>query len=288
MASLPLLKQWFEQHRSKLREDYFHFLRFKSISNDPAYAKDLRKCAEWLRDYIGGELIETDTYPLVYSEDLRAGPEAPTLLVYGHYDVMPADPLELWNSDPFEPTERKGNIYARGAVDDKGQIFYAILAAKALRDLGCKLSLNLKFCIEGEEESNSAGLIKALPLLKEKLKATSILVVDFSQFDRETPAVTLGARGLLALEVTLTGSTCDLHSGSHGGLAYNPNKALVKLLSQLWDENERVQVKGFYDDILEPTEEEKGEFLYEFNKTEYTKEFGVEAFGNEIGFTLRS
>jgi acetylornithine deacetylase/succinyl-diaminopimelate desuccinylase-like protein len=292
MSNLAQMKKWIDQHRAEVREDYFHFLRFKSISADPAFAAEIKRCAEWLKSYIGkktgmnAEVIETEGYPLVYAEDLHAGPSAPTVLIYGHYDVQPVDPLELWLSDPFEPTERNGNIYARGAVDDKGQIFYAVTALRAWKELGQKLSINVKFCIEGEEESSSKGLSKSLSKLKGKLKADSLLVVDFDQYDRETPALSLGARGILAMEVTLTGSKSDLHSGIHGGMAYNPNKALLQLLSKLWDENGRVVVKGFYDDVLETTEEERARFSFRYDNESYCKEFDVSAVGGEKGRTL--
>lgn len=289
MSSLAQLRKWFDQHKTQIQEEYFHFLRFKSISTDPSFSKDVIACAHWVKDYIGkktgmkAELIETEGYPLVYAEDMRAGPNAPTLLIYGHYDVQPVDPLELWKSDPFEPTVRDGNVYARGAVDDKGQIFYGILGVRVWKELGRELNVNLKFCIEGEEESSSIGLSKSLPRIKDKLKADSLLVIDFDQFDRATPALSLGARGLLALEVTLTGSKEDLHSGSHGGVAYNPNKALVQLLAKMWDEEGRVTIPGFYDDVIEEGDQH---FDYRFDRQSYTKEFGVEAFGGEKGRSM--
>lgn len=292
MSTLEQMKKWMDQHRAAIREDYFRFLRFKSISTDPSFSGDVIACAEWLSQYLHektgmkAEVIPTDGHPLVYAEDLRAGPKAPTLLFYGHYDVQPVDPLELWESDPFEPTERNGKIYARGAVDDKGQIFYAILAVRAWRELGRELPINLKFCIEGEEESGSLGLSKSLPKLKKKLKADTILVIDFGQFDPETPALTLGARGLMAMEVTVIGSKTDLHSGTHGGLAYNPNKALAQLLALLWDENGRVAVPGFYDDVTPLTSEERKLFSYSYTKERYSKEFGIEAFGGDQRLTL--
>jgi acetylornithine deacetylase/succinyl-diaminopimelate desuccinylase-like protein len=285
--SLEQFKEWAKKSRDEIRSDYFHFLKFPSISADPAYAKDVETCAEWLRDYIEkktgmrAECIETEGYPLVYAEDLRAGPDAPTVLVYGHYDVQPVDPLELWKSDPFTPTERNGLVYARGAVDDKGQIFYAVMAARCWKELGRKLPINLKFCIEGEEESSSVGLSKSLPKLKDRLQSDSLLVVDCGQLDKETPALSMGCRGLVALEVTLTGSNSDLHSGMHGGLAYNPNRALAELLAKLWDRKGHVQVKGFYDDVLEITENDLKKFSFRFDKREYGEEFGIHALGGE-------
>ncbi len=287
--SLDQLKKWIESHRAQAKEEYFHFLRFRSISADPAYRKEMISCAEWVCRFLAekakmkAEIVETETYPLVYAEDLQAGKGAPTLLIYGHYDVQPVDPLELWKSDPFEPTEREGKIFARGAVDDKGQIYYAMLAVRCWKDLGYKLPVNLKFCIEGEEESSSIGLSKALPKLKERLKSDYLLVPDFDQYDRHTPSITLGARGVMGLEVTLTGSKSDLHSGIHGGLAYNPNRALVQLLSQIWDEKGTVRIPGFYDDAVSVTSEQMKEFAFGFEQEKYTKEFGIEAFGWEKG-----
>jgi len=286
-SSLQQLKKWAEKNRAAIREDYFRFLQFPSISTDPEYAKEMILCADWLCGYIAkhtgmkAECIKTEGHPLVYAEDMRAGKEAPTVLVYGHYDVQPVDPLELWKSDPFEPTERNGLIYARGAVDDKGQIFYAVMAARCWKELGRELPINLKFCIEGEEESSSTGLAKALPKLKEKLRSDYLLIVDCGMLDKETPALSLGCRGMLPLEVTLTGSNSDLHSGLHGGLAYNPNRALAELLAKLWDQNGRVQVKGFYDDVLETTEDDFKKFAFRFDKMDYSKEFGIEALGGE-------
>ncbi|MES2274106.1 MAG: dipeptidase [Chlamydiota bacterium] len=287
MASLSELKKWIEKHSATVRDQYFQFLRFPSISTDPAYSKEMKKCSEWVSDFLVKkakmkvECIETVGYPVVYAEDLSAGPNAPTLLIYGHYDVQPVDPLELWESDPFDPTEREGRIYARGAVDDKGQIFYAMLAIQCWKELGRKLSINVKFCIEGEEESASVGLAKALPQLKEKLRADFLLVVDSGQLDSETPAVTLGCRGIVALEVTLTGSKGDLHSGMYGGLAYNPNRALAELIAKLWDAEGHVQVKGFYDDVVELSESELSKYAFRFNPRSFSKEYGIEALGGE-------
>lgn len=287
--SLDQLKQWIAKHRAEAKNEYFQFLRFRSISADPAMKKEMAACSEWVRRFLSdkakmkAEVVETPGYPLVYAEDLQAGRGAPTLLIYGHYDVQPVDPLELWKSDPFEPAEREGKIFARGAVDDKGQIYYAMLAVRCWKDLGYELPVNLKFCIEGEEESSSIGLSKALPKLKEKLKADFLLVPDFDQYDKNTPSITLGARGVMGLEVILTGSKSDLHSGIHGGLAYNPNKALAQLLAKIWDEKGTVQIPGFYDDAVHVSPEQMKEFAFGFDQKKYSEEFGIEAFGWEKG-----
>ena len=282
------LKQWFSKHREQILADYFTFLRFPSISADPSYRTSCVDCANWLLHYlqkggISASLIDTPGLPLVYGESLEAGTGAETILMYGHYDVQPVDPLELWKSPPFEPTLRNGSIFARGAVDDKGQIFYAILAVLCWKDLGRPLPVNLKFCIEGEEESSSKGLAEVLPNLHSKLRSDHLLVIDFDQFDRGIAAVSLGARGLVALEVTLTGATIDLHSGMCGGIAYNPNRALVELLAKLWDGEGRVQVPHFYDQVIPLSDNEKDLYSVRYDRAYYTKQFGIEAFGGEKG-----
>lgn len=286
------LKHWFQQHSRRIQEDYFRFLSFPSISADPAYKKECMQCAEWLCKYlkqgnIHAELIPTPGLPLVYGEEKTVKNDAPTLLVYGHYDVQPVDPLDLWHTPPFEPTVKNGSIFARGAVDDKGQIFYAVLAILCWKELKGHLPVNLKFCIEGEEESASTGLAKALPHLKEKMKSDHLLVVDFGQFAKGIPAVSLGARGIISLEVSLTGSSADLHSGMYGGIAYNPNRALAELLAKLWDSNGRVQVPHFYDDVENLSQKTKAIFASTHDRKAYAKEAGIEAFGGEKGVSLQ-
>lgn len=286
-----MFDRWYEENSKQIKEDYFQFLRFASVSADPLFSKDMLHCAEYLAKYLkeGGlfsELIPTPGFPLVYAEDLSAGPKAPTILIYGHYDVQPVDPLDLWESPPFEPTERDGKIYARGAVDNKGQIFYACTAILAWKKLGKPLPVNVKFCIEGEEESQSLGLMKSLPLLKEKLASDALLIVDFDSKPNGDPAVTLGARGCMAFEVVLQGSDKDLHSGVMGGIAYNPNRAMVELLAKLWDTEGKVAVPKFYEDVLDPSSEELVEFSQTIDTENLKSEFGITAFPNEKGISL--
>lgn len=292
MVTLLDLKKWYQEHQSQIVKDYFHFLSIPSISADPSYRLDCEKTADWLCSFLqkGGlktEKIQTAGLPLVYAEDLSAGKAAPTLLIYGHYDVQPVDPLDLWKSPPFEPTLREGQVYARGAVDDKGQIFYAIMAALCWKSLKCPWKINIKFCIEGEEESQSLGLRLALSELKEKLKCDSLLIVDFDELDKDMPAIALGARGLVALEVTLVGSSVDLHSGVCGGIAYNPNRALVELLAKLWDEQGRVQVPHFYDGIKEVSLKDLQAYSFLHDPLYYQTTFGIQAFGGEKGRSLQ-
>lgn len=292
MNSTLEFKDWFAKNASQIKEDYFRFLRFPSVSADKAYKADVLQCASFLSSYLkeGGLLAEeipTPGYPIVYAEEMTAGPKAPTVLIYGHYDVQPVDPLELWESPPFEPTEREGKVFARGAVDDKGQIFYACLALIAWKKLRGKLPVNLKFCIEGEEESHSMGLVKSLPSLKEKFKADYLLIVDFDSMPDKTPAVSLGARGCIGLEFSIGGSHHDLHSGQMGGIAYNPLRAISELLSKLWDKNGTVAVPGFYEGVKEPSREDLHAFTFSYTEALLEKDFGLKAFGNEKGRSLK-
>ncbi len=283
---------WIDRNQDRIQKEYFDFLKFKSIGTDPQYKGDTLACACWVRDYLSrsgmqSELIETVGHPVVFAENLHAGPSAHTLLIYGHYDVQPVDPIELWHSPPFEPEVRDGIIYARGAVDDKGQIFYAMQAVLAFKELEERLPINLKFCIEGEEESGSLGLTRALPQLKSRLKCDSLLVPDFDLLSADVPAISLGARGIVTLEVTLIGSDTDLHSGLHGGLAYNPNRALVELLAQLYDADGHIQVPGFYDDVELMNEEEKNLFSYLDHPDAYKDAFKIRALGGEKGRSMK-
>ena len=280
------LTSWVDAHFAKIQSDWFTFLRFQSISTDPAKRQECDACAEWVKHQLHdagckAELIPTSGLPLVYAEDLSAGPNAPTLLIYGHYDVQPIDPIELWESPPFEPVIKNGTVYARGAQDDKGQIFYAIAALRALNACKRKRKVNLKFCIEGEEEKGSEGLASSIESLKQKLSADSLLVVDFGMLDAKTPAISLGARGIITMEVTLRGSEGDLHSGTFGGIAYNPNRALVELLNSCWDHDGKVQVPHFYDDVVMPSSSERA--LFKDLKHELPP--GLKAVGGEKGFT---
>jgi acetylornithine deacetylase/succinyl-diaminopimelate desuccinylase-like protein len=292
MDFLTRFSKWYEERQDRIRSDYFRFLSFPSISADPAYKKDVLACADFLTDYLrqGGlhvEQIPTCGYPIVYAEDCSAGKEAPTILLYGHYDVQPVDPLELWTSPPFEPTERDGKVFARGAVDDKGQIFYACLAVLAWKSLNLPLPVNVKFCIEGEEESHSMGLSKSLSSLKAKLAADVALIVDFDAMPDGTPVISLGARGCMAFDVTIHGSLQDLHSGLMGGIAYNPNRALAEILAKLWDENGRVAVPGFYEGVQNPSQDEQHAVHFGMTEDSLKRDFAIEALGKEKHRTLK-
>ena len=274
-----IFKALFEKEREQIFRDYFTFLRFASISTDHAYNEELFSCAQWLCDYLKAcglsvEKWETEYAPVVFAQDLRAGPDKKTLLIYCHYDVQPVDPLEEWISPPFEPTVRDGEVYARGASDNKGQCFYTVTALKMLlKQLG-KLPVNLKFLIEGEEESGSLSLSKILKEKKESLKADYLLIVDSGIEEPNTPAITLGARGLVCMQVTLKEANFDLHSGMVGGIAHNPNRALANILSKLHDEQGKVAIPGFYDDVVEISAEDKKEIDFHFDEKRFESLFG--------------
>jgi acetylornithine deacetylase/succinyl-diaminopimelate desuccinylase-like protein len=284
------MEQWLAKNRDRLRADYFDFLRFRSISADPSCRAEVERCAQWVAAYLDrsgvpSELLRMEGgHPVVFGK--RDGGRKPTLLIYGHYDVQPVDPLELWESDPFLPEERDGKVFARGAVDDKGQIFYAMAAVRALQESGIELPVNLLFCIEGEEESGSKALSQLLTRDPSRWKSDYLLVVDYDMLDEHTPAITLGSRGIVTMEVRLTGSHSDLHSGVLGGIAYNPNRALVELLADMWDRTGRVQVPGFYDQIEEIEPSALSPFSYRWTEEAIAQEFGIRALGGEAGRSL--
>lgn len=290
--STEQLQRWFQDHREQILNDFFTFLSFPSISADPHFQKDCRRTAEWLRDYlkqIGLEatLWETPGLPVVFGTHLKAGANRPTLMIYHHYDVQPVDPLEEWKSDPFKPVVKNNQVYARGAVDNKGQCFYALTAIKAFFELAGELGFNLKVFIEGEEESGGKGTAAILKARQAELQADDLLVVDFDIPNVSTPGINVGMRGLVTLEVECANSSIDLHSGVHGGIALNPNRVLAKLLAGMWDERGRVNIPKFYDDVEPLSQEHLARVDMDFDREQYTKSFGVKAFCNEEGRSLK-
>jgi acetylornithine deacetylase/succinyl-diaminopimelate desuccinylase-like protein len=286
MTSLASLKGYFTVHRDAILADYFNYLRFPSISSEVDNKPYVQACAQWVMGYLEAsglqaELWPTAGHPTIFASHCQAGPDKPTLLLYGHYDVQPVDPLELWLSPPFEPTIRDGNVYARGAQDNKGQSFYTMLALRSLLYLRGDLPINIKVLIEGEEECGSHSLPALLLERRNRLAADALAVVDMGLPGPQIPAVTLGCRGLVALEVTVRGSSTDLHSGSHGGIVYNANHALVELLARLRRDDGSIAIPGFYDDVL-PVSSEVRESLYlEFDATAYKTSFGALPTGGE-------
>lgn len=283
------LEELYDSHAKAIEQGYFDFLRFKSISTEREFAPEVRKCADWVEGFLKDaglqtEQWETTGHPVVFAES-RHDSQKPTVLIYNHYDVQPVDPLELWKSDPFEPTVRDGEVYARGAVDNKGQCWYVLNAVKLLMARDGELPVNVKLLIEGEEEASSDGLSRILSEKSCRLQANHLLIVDLSLNHIDKPAVTLGIRGIAIMTMKLRGSKVDLHSGGHGGIAYNPNRAMSEMLASLYDSTGRVAVDGFYDDIAELSESEKSKIDFTFDQQMYSDTFGAEPTGGEHAFS---
>jgi len=280
-----------EQHLDSFVGELEELLRIPSVSTDSAYAEHVQEAADWLAarfERAGldrAEVVETDGHPIVYAEH-HAGDDRPTVLVYGHYDVQPPDPLEEWDTDPFEPTRRNGTLYARGACDDKGQMYMHVSAAEALLETG-RPPVNLKFIIEGEEEVGSEHLAPFLEARREDLAADVVLISDTSMFSPEVPTITYGLRGLAYAEVTLEGPTRDLHSGVYGGAVENPANALSALIAGLHDEDHRVAIPGFYEHVRDLTPEERETYAeLPFDEEAWAEEIGLGAAKTEAGYSV--
>ncbi len=233
----------------------------------------------------GTRLIETEGHPLVYAE-WNGAPGKPTVLIYGHYDVQPVDPLNLWDTPPFEPTIRNGKIYARGATDDKGQMFMHIKSVEAFFKTKTKLPLNVKFIIEGEEEIGSSNLEKFVSKNTDLLKCNAVLISDTALFAAGMPTLTYGLRGLCYMEVEVTGPNRDLHSGSFGGSVANPINILAQMISKLQNKNGKIAIPGFYDDVVKLTKKERDNFKsLPFSENKYANELGVKELFGETGFS---
>jgi len=284
------LKNYIETNKEFFLKDLYSLLRIPSVSSKSEHKPDMLKCAERWKELLlaaGCDIAEvhpTEGTPVVYGEKM-VDDNAPTVLVYGHYDVMPAEPLDLWKTPPFEPTIVDGRIYCRGANDDKGQSFMHAKAFEYLLKTN-QLTCNAKFMIEGEEEVGSKNLYKFCEDNKEKLKADVILVSDTSMIDSETPSITVGLRGLTYLEVEVTGPNRDLHSGLFGGAVANPINILCKMVASITDEKNRVTIPHFYDDVLTVSAEERVLMAQApFNTKEYKEAIDVEELCGEEGFT---
>ena len=285
------MTDYFEANKDRMYAEWIEFLEFKSISADPAYEQECRSCAEWLQTHIATmgfetRLHETDGKPLVLAE--RVGSKGqPTVLYYGHYDVQPADPLELWESDPFVPEWRRGRLYARGAQDNKGQTFYVLKALEALLKED-KLQCGVKLILEGEEESGSKGIFGVLNELDSFLTADVLMVCDTSMAKPGVPTITMGLRGIYSLDVHLGGLERDLHSGTHGGMVKNPATELVRLLSTIHSDDGGIAVKGYYDGVAEASETDRSHMEASgFDAVEYKTRIGVKPEGGESGRSPR-
>jgi acetylornithine deacetylase/succinyl-diaminopimelate desuccinylase-like protein len=285
-----MIHQYIQSNQDRFLSELFELLRIPSVSADSKHKGDVRKAAEYVVHKLKEagadkvQLMETKGHPIVYGEKIKDASK-PTVLVYGHYDVQPPDPLNLWTSPPFEPTVRDGKIYARGSADDKGQFYMHIKAFEIMMKHNL-LSCNVKFMIEGEEEVGSDNLGTFVKENKNLLKADVILISDTSLISLDQPSITAGLRGLSYMEVEVTGPNRDLHSGVYGGAVANPANVLAKMITSLHDENGRVTIPGFYDKVAELSSAER-EALNKapFDLNEYKKDLGVDEVQGEKGYT---
>ena len=283
-------RDYIKQNSERFESELFDLLRIPSISAQSSHKGDMVRCAEWLAASLlkagadKAEVMPTEGNPVVYAEKI-IDPKVKTVLVYGHYDVMPVDPVEEWHTDPFEPVIKDGRIWARGANDDKGQSFMHVKAFEAMVNCG-ELPCNVKFMLEGEEEIGSASLYKWCRDNKKMLKADVILVSDTSLIGWETPSITCGLRGLCYMEVEVTGPNKDLHSGLYGGAVANPANVLTRLVASLIDENGHITIPNFYDDVRELTPAERRAFnKAPFCLREYKKALEIGDVEGEDGYT---
>ncbi|MFI5341374.1 MAG: dipeptidase [Candidatus Methylomirabilales bacterium] len=282
---------YIQERRDAFVEELKTFCRIPSVSTKSEHKADMQKAAEWLADSmraIGLERVQimpTAGHPVVYADWLHA-PGKPTALVYGHYDVQPAEPLDLWITGPFDPTVRDGELYARGAVDDKGQVFMHLKALEAHLKTRGALPMNVKLLIEGEEEIGSPSLESFIAKHQDLLKADVVVISDTAMIARGAPGITHGLRGLVYFQIDVEGTKSDLHSGSFGGAVINPAFALAQILSQLKDKNGHITIPGFYDDVRKLSAEERRAMArLPFSEKKFQKEIGAPALFGEKGFT---
>ncbi|MDB5281394.1 MAG: peptidase dimerization domain protein [Bacteroidota bacterium] len=287
---MDALKPYLEKNKQRFLDELFELLRIPSVSADEKYAADVKKAAEFVKVELlragadKAELCQTKGFPIVYGEKIL-DPKLPTVLVYGHYDVQPADPLELWNSPPFEPVVKDGNIYARGACDDKGQMYMHVKAFEMMMKNDA-LPCNVKFIIEGEEEVGSVNLEAFAIENAAKLKSDVVLISDTSMIANDVPSITTGLRGLTYLEVEVTGANRDLHSGVYGGAVANPINILCDMISSLHDKDRKVNIPGFYDDVQEVSKQERDQMAQApFSLDEYKKHLDIDEVIGEKGYS---
>ncbi len=283
-------QSYVDQHQERFLEELFELLRIPSVSTAAKYKGDVQRAAEFVRKKLEdagvdrAEIHETAGHPIVYAEKMT-DPNAPTVLVYGHYDVQPADPLELWKSPPFEPEIRDGKIYARGACDDKGQMYMHVKALETMKAQG-SIPCNIKFLIEGEEEIGSDHLSPFVEANRAMLTADVVLISDTDILSNENPSITVGLRGMSYLEVEVTGPNRDLHSGMYGGTVANPINVLCKMIASLKDDEGRITIPGFYDKVEELSDAERQEInRAPHDDEEYMRALDVDELAGEAGYT---
>jgi acetylornithine deacetylase/succinyl-diaminopimelate desuccinylase-like protein len=295
MPGMPDTDAALQAHLDATRDarlaSYMSFLRFPSISALPEHAEDCRRAAGWLAEALTtaglehAEILETGGHPVVYADWLHA-PDAPTVLVYGHYDVQPVDPVELWTSPPFDPVVDGDRLLARGSADDKGQIHAHVMAAAGLLETRGRLPINVKYLFEGEEESSSMHMAPFLEAQRERFAADVAIISDTGFFEGNVPAITLGLRGLMYAQIDVVGTDVDLHSGGYGGVVENPANALAVIIAALKGPDGRIRVPGFYDDVVALTEADRAAFAaLPFDAEAYREQIGVPALVGESGYT---
>jgi acetylornithine deacetylase/succinyl-diaminopimelate desuccinylase-like protein len=282
---------YIQNNKEKFIEELKDFLRIQSISTLPEHKEAINNAAEFVARKLKAagisrvNIFKTEGHPIVYGEWLGA-PGKPTVLIYGHYDVQPVDPIELWNHPPFDPFVKDGKIFARGATDDKGQLYMHIKSVEAYFKTAGSLPLNVKFLIEGEEEIGSENLEKFINDNTELLKCNSVLISDTELYEAGMPTLTYGLRGLAYMEVELTGPLQDLHSGSFGGAVANPINVLAEIISRLHDKNGRIKIPNFYNSVIKITKRERDNYIrLKFSEKKFAKELGVKELYGEKGFT---
>lgn len=283
-------KEYQEKNKERFLQELLDLLRIPSVSARSENKSDMVRCAEAVKQRLleagadKAEIFPTPGHPVVYGEKI-IDPKKPTVLVYGHYDVQPAEPLELWHSGPFDPVIKDEKIFARGSCDDKGQFYMHIKALETMVQTNT-LSTNIKFCIEGEEEVGSTHLAEFVIKHKALLKADVILISDTAMLSLETPSIDIGVRGMSYIEVEMTGPNRDLHSGTYGGAVANPITILTQMIASLHDENNHITIPGFYDDVIEvPMEERQKMAAAPFDEEAYKKDLGVKELWGEKGYT---
>jgi acetylornithine deacetylase/succinyl-diaminopimelate desuccinylase-like protein len=290
-ATSDVLAAYLDATRDERLESYKAFLRIPSISGIPEHVPDCRRAADWLVDALTtagvehAETFETGGHPVVYADWLHA-PGAPTVLVYGHYDVQPVDPLELWTSPPFEPVVVGDRILARGAADDKGQVHAHVMAAAAILATAGRFPVNVKYLFEGEEESSSVNLDGWLAANTELLSADAAIISDSGFFEGNLPAITVSLRGIMYAQIDVVGTTVDVHSGSYGGAIQNPANALAVILGALKGPDGRIRIPGFYDDVVPLPEADRAALAeLPFDEADYQRKLDLPALVGEIGYT---
>lgn len=288
---MSTVSEYIEANKDKFKEELFELLRIPSISTDSANKSDIEAAARYLLNQLDSlgldrtEMFETEGNPIVYGE-LITGDARPTVLVYGHYDVQPPDPIELWKTPPFEPEVRDGNIYARGASDDKGQSFTHVKALEAYVRSGVDFPVNIKFIFEGEEEIGSPHLVPFIKDHTDLLECDMVLISDTAMFAEDTPSITYGLRGLAYMEIEVTGPNRDLHSGVYGGAVENPANVLAEIIAKLKDAHGVVQIPGFYDKVTELSEEDRKAYQkLPFDEERYKEDLGLKALHGEKGYS---